>query len=200
MSGKHLTTPPGRPGSVPIRVNAQPRGNAASAAAASRPTTSQHLLRRRLLGALRDAHLSGVLRIEVLQRCCQALTNRPLRDLVWRMTEEAEEQQRRLDHAFASLREHPGGGDASEAAAAAARLHVLLTAWPQGEALDHALADLLWRATQRDEAEVTALRLTANAAGLHLVARLLDLTAAELRQAAATLTPLVQRPSGMAPH
>lgn len=73
-------------------------------------------LRRCILGRLRDAHATVSLGIETL-RCCPEVTASPsLRRLLHRLLCQAEEQLRRLEHAFASLREDPGGGDARVAA------------------------------------------------------------------------------------
>ncbi|MFC7543947.1 DUF892 family protein [Siccirubricoccus deserti] len=112
-----------------------------------------------------------------------------LRRLLVRLLGEAEEQLHRLDHAFASLREDSGGGDPrvlADVTAVADALRGAAASRP-GPGSDAALADALRRCERNGAEEAVALRLLANVAGAHLIARLLDLTAQERHAAAQVL-------------
>jgi hypothetical protein len=153
------------------------------------------VLRRRILGRLRDAHATMSLGIETL-RCCPEVTASPaLRRLLLRLLRQAEEQLRRLEHAFASLREAPGGGDAHMAADPVSDMLLLLRhGGRRGPAQDGGLARALCQAEMAGAEEAEALRLLTHAAGLHLVARLLDMTAQERRAAARELAACTAAP------
>jgi ferritin-like metal-binding protein YciE len=153
------------------------------------------VLRRRILGRLRDAHATMSLGIETL-RCCPEVTASPsLRHLLRRLLCQAEEQLRRLEHAFASLREEPGGGDARMAADPVSDMLLLLRhGGRRGPAQDAGLARALQQAEIAGAEEAETLRLLAHTAGLHLVARLLDMTAQERRAAARELAAFIPAP------
>lgn len=135
--------------------------------------------RRRLVGALRDAHAEAALRITALRGATEAGTAPIPRALLVRLLAEAEEQLRRLETAFAHLPTRLGGGLVGATRPVARRAP---TAQPgcgdsQGPA---ALA----AEERRGAAEARALRNLAHLAGQHLAARLLDLTAEERATAA----------------
>jgi hypothetical protein len=121
------------------------------------------LPQRRLLAALRDAHAETCLRVVSLRRCNAVLARQdsPLRPVLARLLEEAEEQLRRLELLFAWLGERPGGGLAPEgcadlvatvAAAGPRRDERLLSALAalerSGAEEAHRLRDLAWIAGQ----------------------------------------------------
>jgi hypothetical protein len=134
--------------------------------------------RRRLLAGLRHAHAEATLRAALLR---QAATPHPL---LPRLVEEAEEQLRRLEQAFALLRERPGRGIA---------LH-------DGADLDTFETATLVEEERRGAAEAATLRDLAHTAGQHMVARLLDLTAEERVATARALAATARAPRGDARH
>lgn len=147
--------------------------------------------RRRLLAALRDAHADAAERIAALRRCDGALkaaAREPLlRGVLARLLGQAEEQHRRLEILFAQLRERPGAGLVGAAGPD-------LAAVASRRDRDHQRALLI--ALEAEEAsgarDAEALRDLARIAGQHLVARLLDLTAAERSEAARDLAALAR--------
>ncbi len=146
-----------------------------------------------LLGALRDAHADAVLRADLLGRCGRAMWDGALRQVTGELERLALEQERRMEHLFASLGEEAegkAGGHAPEAEALLARLHGLLASQPRSATLDAVLLDLMWRSMRGGAGSLASLRLQAGAEGLHLAARLLDLSAVELRDAASALAAL----------
>lgn len=146
---------------------------------------SDPVLRRRILGRLRDAHAAMTLRIGTLNSFPEMTASPALQHLLLRLLHQAEEQLRRLEHAFASLREDPGGGDARVADDPATDVLLLLRHDGRcGPAQDGMLAEALRQVEMAGAEEADALRLLAHAVGLHLVARLLDMTAQERRAAA----------------
>ncbi|MBX6741384.1 MAG: DUF892 family protein [Acetobacteraceae bacterium] len=159
-------------------------------AGASDPT-----LRRRILARLRDAHSAMTLRIGTLENFPEMAASPSLRHLMLRLLRQAEEQLRRLEHAFASLRETPGGGDARVAEDPATDVLLLLRhEGGRGPAQDRKLAGALRQVEMTGAEEAEALRLLAHAVGLHLVARLLDMTAQERRAAARELAAFMAGP------
>ena len=151
--------------------------------------------RDHLLDQLRDAHADAALRAELLGRCARAMWDGALRQVTGGLEQLAQEQERRLAHLFANLGEDPRGGRAPEAEALMARLHGLLASQPRSAALDAVLLDLMWRSARGGAGSLASLRLQVGAGGLHLAARLLDLSAGELRDAASVLVAL-SIPSG----
>jgi hypothetical protein len=125
--------------------------------------------RRRLVGALRDAHAEAALRIAALRGAVEAGPPPVSRALLARLLAEAEEQQRRLETAFAHLPTRPAARRAATPPAACAAHH-----GPAALAAEE----------RRGAAEARALRNLAHLAGQHLAARLLDLTAEERATAA----------------
>jgi hypothetical protein len=135
--------------------------------------------RRRLVCALRDAHAEAALRIAALRGAVEAPPPRVPRALLTRLLAEAEEQQRRLEMAFAHLPTRPGGGLVGGTRPAARR-----AATPQAACAAHQGPAALAAEERRGAAEARALRNLAHLAGQHLAARLLDLTAEERATAA----------------
>jgi hypothetical protein len=135
--------------------------------------------RRRLTGALRDAHAEAALRIAALRGAIETGTAPIPRALLTRLLAEAEEQLRRLETAFAHLPARPGGGLVGGTRPAARRA---LPAQP-GRGTCHGPAALAAE-ERRGAAEARALRNLAHLAGQHLAARLLDLTVEERATAA----------------
>ncbi len=135
--------------------------------------------RRRLISALRDAHAEAALRIAALRGATETGAAPIPRALLVRLLAEAEEQQRRLETAFAHLPTRPGGGLVGGTRPAARRPPPALAGSGayQGPA---ALA----AEERRGATEARALRNLAHLAGQHLAARLLDLTAEERAAAA----------------
>ncbi len=158
------------------------------------------VLRRRILGRLRDAHAAMTLRVETLRGCPEVVASPALLQLLFRLLQQAEEQLRRLEHAFASLREEPGGGDARMAADPVSDILLLLRhGGRSGPVQDGALAEALRQAELAGAEEAEALRLLAHAVGLHLVARLLDMTAQERHAAARELAAFAATPASALP-
>jgi hypothetical protein len=137
--------------------------------------------RRRLLAGLRDSHAETCARIAALRHAAagHATARPPLRAALARLLGEAEEQLHRIETAMAQLRERPAGG--------LARQPALLAAPDEEEA---ALLGLLLAEEERGAGEAAALRRLAQVNALHMVARLLDLTAEERRAAARALRDL----------
>jgi ferritin-like metal-binding protein YciE len=144
-------------------------------------------LRNAMLEELRDAHAATALRLRRLWRAAEVVTDAALRHLIRRMREDAEAQHWRLEQAFAALSETPSGGRARAAERDLLAVERLAAAGPAGPGLDRAMAALLAGMLHREATEAGALRMIAHAAGMHLVARLLDLTTGELREGARAL-------------
>ena len=144
--------------------------------------------RRRLVGALRDAHAEAALRIAALRGATEAGTPSIPRALLLRLLAEAEEQQRRLETAFAHLPTRPGGGLVGVARPSARRPPPALA----GSGAYGGPAALVAE-ERRGAAEARALRNLAHLAGQHLAARLLDLTAEERATAAREIERLGAR-------
>lgn len=142
--------------------------------------------RRRLVGALRDAHAEAALRIAALRAAVEAGTPPIPRPLLTRLLAEAEEQLRRLETAFAHLPTRPGGGLLGGTRPAARR-----AATPPAACAAHHGPAALAAEERRGAAEARALRNLAHLAGQHLAARLLDLTAEERAAAARDIDRLV---------
>jgi ferritin-like metal-binding protein YciE len=141
-------------------------------------------MRRQLLGGLRDAFAAGAVRLDALRHALRAAITPGLRQALARTAAEAEAQQRRLDYAFASLRDVDGGGLPGMAAETLAALHRMPQGSP-GAGRDAALAGAIRDELARAAEEAATLRLLALAVGLRRVAGLLGATAAELRATAA---------------
>jgi hypothetical protein len=142
--------------------------------------------RRRLVGALRDAHAEAALRIAALRAAVEAGAPPIPRPLLARLLGEAEEQLRRLETAFAHLPTRPGGGLLGGTRPAARRPPPV----EPGRGACHGPAALAAE-ERRGAAEARALRNLAHLAGQHLAARLLDLTAEERAAAARDVDRLV---------
>jgi ferritin-like metal-binding protein YciE len=144
--------------------------------------------RRRLLAGLRDAHAETCARIQALRGCVcvPARVPHPLRIVLTRLLQDAEEQLRRVEIVLAHLRERPAGatGRTAEPASAVA----------QGRPGRHdAVLALLAAEERHGTRETMALRTLAQLAGQHLAARLLDLTIEERAAAARCLAGLAGR-------
>jgi hypothetical protein len=158
--------------------------------------------RRRLVGALRDAHAEAALRVAALRDAPEDApkdatedatgadtTPPPPRSVLARLLAEAEEQLRRLEMAFAQLPERPGGermGCARPSARKPRSGHARCGA-------SHGLVALAAE-ERRGVAEARALRNLAHLAGQHLAARLLDMTAEERAAAARDIERLASGP------
>jgi hypothetical protein len=144
--------------------------------------------RRRLLAALRDAHVETCLRIAAFRRCDALLPDpdTPLRAVLARLVSEAEEHLRRLEIVFAWLRERPGAG-----LGPAAELDLTAILTRSGPERDGALLLALLAMERNGVEETRRLRQLAWMAGQNLAARLLDLTAAERDGAARALEAIV---------
>ncbi len=158
---------------------------------------SREFIRSRLVLGLRDAHAATLQRQDLLRRICHAAMDPALCQLALQLQGEAEEQQRRLEHVFATLRECPAGGQASELPAA---LKAALSGSSRTAMPDSTMAELARRMMRRDVLDVKALRLMASAGGQHLAARLLGDTAQELCAAAEALANLPRQLRGAAVH
>jgi ferritin-like metal-binding protein YciE len=130
--------------------------------------------RRRLVGALRDAHAEAALRVAALRAATEADTPSTPHAALARLLAEAEEQLRRLEMAFAHLPGRPGDGRMGGARPSAQDA-------PPGRARRGATFGPAVLAAEelRGAAEARALRDLAHLAGQHLAARLLDMTAEE---------------------
>ena len=135
--------------------------------------------RRRLTGALRDAHAEAALRIAALRAATETEAPPIPRTLLARLLAEAEEQLRRLETAFAHLPTRPGGGLVGGTRPAPRRAP---TSQPGCGASQGPAA--LAAEERRGATEARALRNLAHLAGQHLAARLLDLTTEERAAAA----------------
>lgn len=157
--------------------------------------------RRQLVAGLRDAHAAATTRVAALRHLTGSLSLRSAPGhLLHEIEAEAEEQLRRLEHVFASLREHTGGGDPAAARAELTRLAEAPTRDGRSGPLSDAaiLSTLQYDAEWGTEEHEALLRL-AHAAGLYLVARLLDLTVQERRARARALAGLLGAPSAAEP-
>jgi ferritin-like metal-binding protein YciE len=159
------------------------------------------LQRRWLLAGLRDAHAAATVRTEALRRLTDHHALPPaLGGQLAEIAAEAEEQLHRLEHVFAILREHPGGGEA----AAGAEL-VMLADTSTGEGRrggplsEAAIASVLQRDAAWGAEEHEMLLHLAHAAGLYLAARLLDLTLQERRARAQAFARLAGAPFVITP-
>jgi ferritin-like metal-binding protein YciE len=156
--------------------------------------------RRRFLAGLRDAHASAALRAAALRRLAGSPgLGTACARLLDEVGAEAEEQLRRLEHVFASLREQTGGGQAG----AGAELAALAKAsgdGREGQPAEAAVLQALQRDAEWGAEEHETLQQQAHEAGFYLAARLLDLTVQECWARARSLARRAGAPAGAPPR